>query len=110
MAIVLPAPGGPVTVVIGPRAPSAMSFSMRGRGTAQPGRPGMVILDINTGSSLPVACALERAGPRAAVLVTFAINSPGLRPPTSRCGTFILRVMACSARGPEAAGQLGSTV
>src|ERR1035437_3827283 len=70
MAIVLPAPGGPVTVVSGPRAPSAMSLSIRGRGTTQPGRPGMVILVVRTGSSPLVACPFGRPGPRALMLGT----------------------------------------
>ena len=66
MAMVLPAPGGPVTEVSLPRAPFSMSLSMRGRVIAQPGRPGMVILDIRTGS--PSACLGPRAAPRTWVL------------------------------------------
>ena len=42
-AIVLPAPGGPVTTVKGPAVPSSMRRSMRGRGTIQPGTLGAVI-------------------------------------------------------------------
>src|SRR5215831_1222061 len=49
-AMVLPAPGGPVTEVSGPRAPSARSLSMRGRMTAQPGTAGIVTFDVRTGS------------------------------------------------------------
>src|SRR6266568_9382861 len=44
MARVLPVPGGPTSAVSGPRAPSAMSRSTRGRGTDHPGRLGTVIL------------------------------------------------------------------
>src|SRR5438552_3081046 len=62
MAIVLPAPGGPVTVVSGPRTPSVISLATRGRGTTQPGRVGTVILDVRIGSSVPferaALCAL----------------------------------------------------
>src|SRR5205814_4115023 len=61
-AIVLPAPGGPVTVVMGPRAPRAMSLSSLGRGTSQPGTPGTVILDVRSGSPVPVACRAEPPG------------------------------------------------
>src|ERR1700677_736163 len=51
--MVFPPPGGPVTVVSGPRAPSAMSLSTLGRFTTQPGMAGGVILDIRIGSSRP---------------------------------------------------------
>src|SRR6266496_4451869 len=69
-AIVLPAPGGPVMTVSGVRAPCAMSLLIRGRWTAQPGTPGAVIFEARTGSSAPVRCQLDRAGPRADALVT----------------------------------------
>src|SRR5439155_23329925 len=49
-AIVLPAPGGPVTTVTGHhRVPSAISLVIRGRGTVQPGTPGTVTLDARIG-------------------------------------------------------------
>src|ERR1700747_1368188 len=66
MAMVFPAPGGPVTEVSEPRAPSAMSFSMRGRATAPPGTSGTVTLDIRTGSSVS-ARPRRRAIPRTSV-------------------------------------------
>ena len=50
-AIVLPAPGGPVTTVSGHhRVPSAISLVIRGRDTAQSETLGTVILDVRTGS------------------------------------------------------------
>src|SRR5215467_12518587 len=72
-AIVLPPPGGPVTVVTGPWASSAMSWSTRGRGTSQPGPPGTAILDVRSGSCAPVACRAGLAGADTAAL--FAIRS-----------------------------------
>ena len=69
-AIVLPAPGGPVTMVMGPSAPWAMSLSSLGRGTSQPGTPGTVILDARTGSPVPVACRAAPPAAGAAALVT----------------------------------------
>ena len=71
-------PGGPVTVVSVPRAPFSMSLSMRGRLIAQSGRPGMVILDIRTGS--PPACLGPRAAPRTWVL-GIPVPSPVLPAP-----------------------------
>src|SRR6516225_3430843 len=62
-AMVLPAPGGPVTTVSGPRAPSAIRRSIRLRGTTHPGTRGGASLDIRTGSSARAAC--RRAGARA---------------------------------------------
>src|SRR5215831_11343671 len=59
MARVLPMPGGPMSAVSGPRTPSAMSRSSLGRGTAQPGRPGTVILDLRMDPS-----AAARVGER----------------------------------------------
>src|SRR5207247_10143857 len=60
-AIVLPAPGGPVTTVSGHHlVPSAISLVTRGRGTAQPGTPGTVIFDSRIGVSTPG----RRAGSR----------------------------------------------
>jgi hypothetical protein len=81
MAIVLPAPGGPVTVVSGPRTPSVIRLSTRGRGTTQPGRVGTVILDVRIGSSAP----FERAAPRALVtipirMVLFPLATVGGQP------------------------------
>src|SRR4029077_6545718 len=50
-AIVLPAPGGPVTIVSGHhRVPSAISLVIRARGTAQCGTSGGVIFDVRIGS------------------------------------------------------------
>src|ERR1700730_17560052 len=84
MAMVLPDPGGPVTVVSGPRAPSAMSLSICGRRTAQEGGRGMVIFDIRTGSSAPVACPLGRAAARAPKLGVIGVTpdpaDPGADP------------------------------
>ena len=69
-------PGGPVTVVSGPRAPSAISLSICGRPTAQAGTLGIVILEVRTGSSAPLAWALERPPERAPVLVTIFTSAP----------------------------------
>src|SRR5580700_5316732 len=75
--MVLPAPGGPVIVVSGPRAPSAISLSTRGRATTQPGRVGTVILDIRIGLSAPVG-TLGRMTPCGSVLIPIRIIlSPG---------------------------------
>src|SRR6516165_10246355 len=50
-AIVLPAPGGPVTTVSGHhRVPRAISSVIRGRRTAHGGRLGIVTLDARIGS------------------------------------------------------------
>src|SRR5215813_8304195 len=62
-AIVLPAPGGPVITVSGPRAPSAIRRSIRLRGTTQPGTLGGASLDVSNGSSARGAC--RRLGARA---------------------------------------------
>jgi hypothetical protein len=51
MASVLPVPGGPISAVSGPCTPSAMSWSSRGRGTAQSGAAGIVILDLRIDTS-----------------------------------------------------------
>src|SRR3989440_11806197 len=51
-AIVLPEPGGPVTIVSGHhRVPSAISLVIRGRGTAQCGTSGGVIFEVRIGST-----------------------------------------------------------
>src|SRR6266496_163102 len=47
-----------------------MSLLIRGRWTAQPGTPGVVIFEARTGSSVPAPCHLARPGPRADALVT----------------------------------------
>src|SRR5215472_17652250 len=84
-AIVLPAPGGPVTVVMEPRAPRAMSWSSLGRGTSQCGTPGTVILDARSGSPVPVACRAEPpAG--AAALPTIGITFSPADDQVSLCG------------------------
>src|SRR2546430_15508652 len=55
-AIVLPAPGGPVTIVSGHhRVPSAISLVIRGRGTAQCGTSGGVIFEVRIGSPTDMA-------------------------------------------------------
>jgi hypothetical protein len=51
-------------------------LSICGRLTAQAGTPGIVILDIKTGSSAAVACPLERAATRAPLLVTIGPPNP----------------------------------
>src|SRR5271165_7660596 len=79
MAMVLPAPGGPVTEVSEPRAPSAMSFSMRGRVTAQPGTSGTVTFDIKTGSPVS-ARARSRAASRGSVLDILVPSGDLIRP------------------------------
>src|SRR6516225_10015870 len=76
MAIVFPAPGGPVTEVSEPRTPSAMSFSMRGRPTAHPGTSGTVTLDIRTGSSVS-ARPRKRTIPRTSVLDILVVSLSG---------------------------------
>src|SRR5260370_30554644 len=80
-AIVLPAPGGPVTTVSGPRAPSAIRRSIRLRGTTQPGTLGGASLDVKTGSSARAAC--RRPGPPACLSELIPPRPPnsGTRPP-----------------------------
>ena len=69
MASVLPMPGGPISAVSGPCTPSAMSWSSRGRGTAQSGATGIVILDlrIRTRSAEARARSTEPTAVRAAI-------------------------------------------
>ena len=63
-AIVLPAPGGPVTTVSGHhRVPRAMSWAIRGRASAQSGTAGAVILATKIGSLPETAARLARAVP-----------------------------------------------
>src|SRR5215831_20495500 len=64
-AMVLPAPGGPVTVVMEPWAPAAMSRSIRGRSMSQSGMLGTVTLDVRSGSPTPAVC---RPGPTVAAM------------------------------------------
>ena len=73
MARVLPMPGGPISAVSGPCTPSAMSWSSLGRGTAQSGAAGIVILDlrIDTSASIDV-----RARPAEPTAVRAAIGTP----------------------------------
>src|SRR5215467_11418324 len=79
-AIVLPAPGGPVTVVMEPRAPAPMSRSIRGRSISQSGMPGTVTLDVRSGSPTPAVCRPEPTVAAMAALVAIAITfSPGER-------------------------------
>src|SRR5260370_1732441 len=80
-AIVLPAPGGPVTVVMGPRAPRAMSRSIRGRGISHSGTPGTVTLDVRSGSPAPAAGRPWPAVASMAALVAIAIPLFPLRDP-----------------------------
>src|ERR1700722_5247026 len=72
MAIVLPAPGGPVTMVSGARVLSAMMAESRRRGTAQSGRPGTVILDMRTGSPCPAGGPSRRVTVRGRELASIA--------------------------------------
>src|SRR6266516_1855939 len=76
MARVLPMPGGPMSAVSGPRTPSAMSRSSLGRGTAQAGRPGTVILDLRKD---PSAAARVRERPVEPVAELAAIGIPLFR-------------------------------
>src|SRR5258705_8775120 len=60
-AIVLPEPGGPVTIVSGHhRVPSAISLVIRGRGTAQCGTSGGVIFEVRIGSPPDTAARRPR--------------------------------------------------
>ena len=45
MAMVLPAPGGPLTRVSGPCLPASIRLTIRGRETSHGGRVGVVILE-----------------------------------------------------------------
>src|SRR6516164_10645793 len=98
-AIVLPAPGGPVTVVMEPRAPAVISRSIRGRSMSQSGMLGTVTLDARSGSPTPAVCRPEPTVAAMAALVAIAItfshrrarrrhppppgrSAPGLAPPT----------------------------
>src|SRR5215831_9640379 len=95
-AMVLPAPGGPVTVVMEPRAPAAMSRSIRGRSMSHSGMPGTVTLDVRSGSPT-AACRPEPAVVAMAALVAIAITfshrrargshlpRPGRLPPGLAC-------------------------
>src|ERR1035441_4322163 len=76
------APGGPMTTVSGHhRLPSAISLVIRGRGTAQPGTPGAVILDASTGTPAETPGHLAGAATCSATLV--AIGASPLPPPAS---------------------------
>ena len=69
-AIVLPAPGGPVTTVSGHhRAPRVISLVIRGRWIAQPGTSGTVTLDSRIGSPTAAANGPGRATARLVVHV-----------------------------------------
>src|SRR6202035_3828030 len=74
-AIVLPAPGGPVNAVTGPRAPWAISAWMRGRGISHSGTPGTVTLDARSGSPAPAVCRPEPTVSGMVTLVTIATTS-----------------------------------
>src|SRR5438067_13556334 len=74
-AIVLPAPGGPVSAVTGPPAPWAMSAWIRGRGISHSGTTGTVTLDARSGSPAPAACRPESAVSGVVTLVTIATAS-----------------------------------
>src|SRR4029077_11978135 len=80
-AIVLPAPGGPVTTVSGHhRVPSATSFVIRGRCTAQSGTFGAVILDARMGSAADPDDRLPRVDTWLATLTAIATSrAPMLR-------------------------------
>ena len=84
-ATVFPEPGGPVTTVSGPCAPTAITFSMRCRGTIHPGAPGTVIFEMRNESSAPMICLLRcaDAGP---VAVGIGAPYPG-GPSAVRAGT-----------------------
>src|SRR5215469_2966103 len=75
-AIVLPAPGGPVTVVMEPRAPAVMSRSIRGRSMSQSGMLGTVTLDVRSGSPTPAVCRPE---PTVAAMATLLAIAPPFR-------------------------------
>ncbi|SRR6266566_2286502 len=80
-AIVLPAPGGPVTTVSGHhRVPSAISAVIRGRRTAHSGTSGTVILDVRIGSPAGPADRLVRPDPRLATWTAIS-TSPRSHPP-----------------------------
>ena len=69
-AMVLPAPGGPVSTVSGHhRVPSATRSVIRWRGTAQAGTSGAVILEVRIGSPASAAARLVRAGALVVCLV-----------------------------------------
>ena len=79
-AIVLPAPGGPVTTVSGHhRVPRVISLVIRGRWIAQFGIPGTVTLDSRMGSSAGTANGSVRASARLAVDIATE-TSPDPRP------------------------------
>src|SRR6266550_3892290 len=80
-AIVLPAPGGPVTTVSGHhRVPSAISPVIRGRRTAHSGTSGTVILDVRIGSPAGPADRLVRPDPRLATWIAIITSrAPTLR-------------------------------
>src|SRR5690348_4544686 len=85
-AIVLPAPGGPVTVVMEPRAPAVMSRSIRGRSMSQSGMLGTVTLDARSGSPTPAVCRPEPTVPAmaaalVAIAITFSHRRARRRPP-----------------------------
>ena len=78
-AIVLPAPAGAVTTVSRcHRLPWAISMVIRGRGTAQSGTPGAVILAARIGTSAETVGLLARA---AACLATWAAIGTSRVPP-----------------------------
>ncbi len=79
-AVVLPAPAGPVTTVSGPRRlPWAISLVIRGRGTAQSGTPGAVILVARIGTSAQTVGLLAWAATCLAAQVAIG-SSPVLFP------------------------------
>jgi hypothetical protein len=85
MARVLPMPGGPMSAVSGPCTPPAMSWSSLGRGTAQSGTTGIVILDlrIDTSASIDVrARPINPAAARAAIGTPLSQHAKRLAPRT----------------------------
>src|SRR5262249_62348790 len=76
-AIVLPAPGGPVITVSGPRAPSAIRRSIRLRGTTQPGTLGGASLGVINGSSARGACRRLSAPPPISELIPSDLPTRG---------------------------------
>src|SRR5450755_3129498 len=86
IAIVLPAPGGPLTSVSGPCAPALIRSSIRGRETRQGGKPGTAILEAMSVSSGLVTRSREELVALDAIAVPSLspTNYPGHRtcPPT----------------------------
>src|SRR5437773_2957438 len=100
-AIVLPAPGGPVSAVTGPRAPWAMSAWMRGRGISHSGIQGTVTLDARSGSPAPAVCRPE---PAVSGTVTLATIAPPPLPPSHHR----LATAASGSRRPSPPAQRAS--